>query len=121
MKQLALNLDCKVIERGPDSSFKDEPDSRLARDALIGKVSRLLTRSEISRIENLVTRIDWHIDLIYRDRSIREFMRAKMSANYRLMEAAELAASKFNLSIEQIIHIHYEKGISREAKAAEID
>lgn len=96
-------------------SNNDEPNSSLAQETLKHVLKEQLTEEEYSRIEVMVRRIDWHIDIIMRDRKIKEDIQQLLDGGQKVYEAVQIVAKRFFISEERVYTIWYGKEISSEA------
>ncbi len=108
MSQLDFQLNARKVERSPEPP-KEDPDSTLVQDTLVPVLKDQLSDAEYSRIESSVKRLDWNIDLILRDRQIKNEIKKLIKDGMKVAPAVEQVAKKFYLDDQTVYGILYEK------------
>lgn len=113
IQQLEFDLDLpsgESVRISVNARMDDhDPESTLAREVLEKVLKKQLTDEEYLRIENVVKKLDWHLDLIYRDRKIKEEVQQLVDTGTKLYKAVETVADRFNISVDHVYTRYYGK------------
>lgn len=111
--QLSFDLDLPSGDRvhfSIDASLQShDPESTLCYDTLGTVLRKTLESGEFARIESLLKKLDWHLDLIYRDREIKERIRELTDQGKKIYQAVQIVAGEEHLSEDHIYTVYYDK------------
>lgn len=108
-RQVQLDLDCATVCISVKEKRPQVPDSTMIYDHLYPKLRPHLSPREFTRIENLIRQLDYHMDLIYRDRKIYTKFQQHRDQGMKVDQAVRKLAQEFYLSEDHINTIVYGK------------
>lgn len=100
--RLRLHVEARMEE-------EPTPEGTLIYDTLSETLKEILEPEEFARLEKPIRKIDWHLDLIHRDRKIKEEIRQLTAGDTKMYEAVRIVAGRYHLSEEHIYTIWYGK------------
>lgn len=103
MAQAELELNDRRLEA--NNVRKEDPESTLVYDAAKDALMQELSAEEFERIEQSIKRIDWYVDLIFRNREIYKDLKKRIASGTLVVNAIEEVAKKYNLSFESVAKV----------------
>jgi hypothetical protein len=108
MQQSELPLDDRRLSPPPPPD-KEDPESSVVQETLAPVLKRRLSEAEWNRLVNHIKRVDYGLDLIKRDRKIKEAVQKRLDKGQKLYDAVLEVAGRFHISDEHVYTIWYGK------------